>query len=102
MTEKNENSTSVTEPDKKSLRVSTSGPVYVTVMDILRFILAWAVITFLWMMLNVCPDCGHHHVGHGNLAPIFAGGFGAIFFHVLRLIGRKSSGSVRKDADQKS
>ena len=65
------------------------GPEYVTVMDILRFFLAWAVISFLWVLLNVCPECGQHHVGHGNLAAYAAGFVGAIIFQVLRLLGRR-------------
>ena len=91
MTDKNEKSTSVASP----------GPVYVTVMDIIRFFLAWAVITFLWVMLNVCPDCGQHHVGLDNFTPVLVGFLGAIFFHILRLFGRKVSGSARKDEGDK-
>jgi len=70
---------------------STSHPdaLYLALMDGLRFILAWGVITFLWVMTYVCPECGLRHViAHGNVTPIIVGFIGAMIFHVYRLRGR--------------
>jgi len=93
----------IDEKKKSEVADSQPGPVYVMVMDIIRFFMAWAVITFLWVLLNVCPECGQHHAGHGNLAPYAAGFIGAIIFHVLRLLGRRDrEKTLRKDNEKKS
>ena len=79
------------DPEKAGISHSTSHPdaLYLTFIDALRFILAWGVITFLWVMTYKCPDCGlRHAIAHGNFTPLIIGFTGAMIFHIYRLRAR--------------
>jgi len=78
-------------------QISHLDALYLTFLDALRFILAWGVITFLWVMTYVCPECGlRHFIAHGNVTPIIVGFIGAMIFHVYRLRGRHRDKNLKQ------